>query len=84
MFQSSAFRPQIAAALAVLYSALYPHGMLYDERPWGNFTVLDEAANRKASADAEIGAGGSPVHVLVITAREDLEIAREVRNTLTD
>jgi len=46
--------------------------------------VLDEAANRKASADAEIGAGGSPVHVLVITAREDLEIAREVRNTLTD
>src|SRR5207248_5426996 len=47
MFQSSAFRPQIAAALAVLYSALYPHGMLYDERPWGNFTVLDEASNYK-------------------------------------
>ena len=44
---------------------------------------LDQAANRSAHPDAAIGARDSLVQLLVITAREDLEIAREVRNTLT-
>ena len=43
---------------------------------------LDAAANAGARPDAEIGAGGSRVRVLVIGAREDLEIAREVRQLL--
>ena len=32
--------------------------------------------------DAEIGAGGAPVRTLVIRAREDLEIASQVRRLL--
>jgi acetate kinase len=43
--------------------------------------ALDEEANRDPRADAEIGAAESRVRLLVIAAREDLEIAREVRNT---
>ena len=41
--------------------------------------ALDEAANRAATADAEIGARGAGVRTLVVEAREDLEIARGVR-----
>jgi len=40
---------------------------------------LDPAANAAATGDAEIGAPGAAVRTLVVTAREDLEIARQVR-----
>jgi acetate kinase len=40
---------------------------------------LDEARNRETSADGEIGAAGAGVRTLVLTAREDIEIARQVR-----
>jgi len=43
---------------------------------------LDAEANRAADGDAAIGASGARVRVLVVTAREDLEIAREVRAVL--
>jgi acetate kinase len=44
--------------------------------------ALDPAVNAAASADAEIGAHGAAVRTLVVTAREDLEIARQVRAAL--
>jgi acetate kinase len=44
---------------------------------------LDDAANAAASADADIGAPGARVRTLVVTAREDLEVARQVRRLLT-
>ncbi len=44
--------------------------------------VLDETRNREAAADTEIGAVGAPVRCLALTAREDLEIARQVRAVL--
>lgn len=44
--------------------------------------VLDEAANLSAVPDAEIGAAGAQVRALVVRSREDLEIAREVRQVL--
>jgi acetate kinase len=43
---------------------------------------LDAQANATATADAEIGASGAGVRVLVVTAREDLEIAGQVRALL--
>lgn len=43
---------------------------------------IDEARNGKAGGDSEIGADGAAVRVLVITAREDLEIDRQVRSVL--
>jgi len=44
--------------------------------------AIDATANGAAKPDAEITATGSAVRVLVVAAREDLEIAREVRKTL--
>ena len=44
--------------------------------------VVDPQANAGASADAEIGASGAAARTLVITAREDLEVARQVRALL--
>ena len=44
--------------------------------------ALDAGVNAKASADAEIGAPDAAVRVLVVTAREDLEVARQVRDVL--
>jgi acetate kinase len=44
--------------------------------------ALDRAANEGAAADREIGADGAQVRALVIEAREDLEIARGVRQVL--
>ena len=44
---------------------------------------LDAQANAGATADAEIGAPGAPARALVVTAREDLEVARQVRALLT-
>jgi acetate kinase len=43
---------------------------------------LDPGANDAATGDADIGAAGAPVRTLVVTAREDLEIARQVRELL--
>lgn len=43
---------------------------------------LDETRNQQASGDAEIGAGGAGVRALVLSSREDLEIARQVRSVL--
>jgi acetate kinase len=46
----------------------------------------DPAANRRApgpgSPDREIGVPGAPVRVFVIEAREDLQMAHEVRQVL--
>lgn len=41
-------------------------------------------ANGDARPDAEIGAPGAPVRSFVIVAREDLEIARQVRGLLAE
>ncbi|HEX5309000.1 MAG TPA: acetate/propionate family kinase [Solirubrobacteraceae bacterium] len=43
---------------------------------------LDQTRNRQAAGDAEISAAGATVRSLVLTAREDLEIARQVRTVL--
>ena len=40
---------------------------------------VDDARNRGADGDADVSADDAPVRTLVIAAREDLEIAREVR-----
>jgi acetate kinase len=44
--------------------------------------ALDDARNAAASPDADVTAPGARVRVLVIAAREDLEIARGVRAAL--
>jgi acetate kinase len=44
--------------------------------------ALDADATANAIADAEIGAPGAAARALVVTAREDLEIARQVRAAL--
>ncbi len=41
---------------------------------------LDDARNDEAHADGQIGADGAAVRTLVLTAREDFEIARQVRS----
>ncbi|MCW2616138.1 MAG: acetate kinase [Frankiales bacterium] len=43
---------------------------------------LDGAANDGAACDRDISAAGAAVRTLVVTAREDLEVAREVRQLL--
>jgi acetate kinase len=45
--------------------------------------ALDGARNAGARGDAEIGAEGAPVRTLVMSAREDVEIARQVRALLS-
>ena len=44
--------------------------------------ALDEALNSSNKGDGSIGAASAAVRVLVIAAREDLEIARQVRELL--
>jgi acetate kinase len=44
--------------------------------------ALDPVANAAASSDVEISPAGAAVRTLVLTAREDLEIARQVRALL--
>ena len=44
--------------------------------------AIDPARNEAAQGDAVIGLDDSPVGVVVIVAREDIEIAREVRGVL--
>jgi acetate kinase len=43
---------------------------------------LDQARNRNAVADVEVSPTGAGVRTLVLTAREDIEIARQVRTLL--
>ena len=44
--------------------------------------ALDPERNAATTADADISAGGAAVRTLVVTAREDLEIAHQVRAVL--
>jgi acetate kinase len=44
--------------------------------------AIDPTANEAASGDADISAAGSRVRTVVVAAREDLEIARQVRDRL--
>jgi acetate kinase len=44
--------------------------------------AVDEAANAAARPDCDISAPGAAVATLVITAREDIEIARQTRAVL--
>jgi len=44
--------------------------------------AVDADRNEAHAGDREIGAAGAPVRTLVVAAREDLEIAREVRAVL--
>jgi len=44
--------------------------------------AIDAEANASSREDGDIGAAGAPVRCVVIRAREDLEIAREVRAAL--
>jgi acetate kinase len=43
---------------------------------------LDDGANEEASADADVSAPGATARTVVVTSREDVEIAREVRRLL--
>ncbi|MFC7329689.1 acetate/propionate family kinase [Marinactinospora rubrisoli] len=43
---------------------------------------VDPERNAAATGDAEIGARGAPVRTLVVTAREDVQIAADVRHAL--
>jgi acetate kinase len=45
--------------------------------------AVDEAANAVAGTDADITDGHAPASVLLVASREDLEIARQVRDLLT-
>ena len=44
--------------------------------------ALDETANQSAHPDADVSAGGAAVRTLVVAAREDLQISRQVRQVL--
>jgi acetate kinase len=44
--------------------------------------ALDAGRNEAAAGDADIGAAGATARTLVVEAREDLEIARQVRSVL--
>ena len=44
--------------------------------------AVDAARNETGPDEREIGASGAPVRAFVIVAREDLEIAHEVREVL--
>jgi acetate kinase len=44
---------------------------------------LDDARNDAGLTDAQIGAAGAEVRVLVVAAREDIEIAGQVRTVLS-
>jgi acetate kinase len=44
--------------------------------------AINDDANEAAHGDADIGTAGAPVRCIVVTSREDLEIARHVRAAL--
>ena len=62
------------------------HSTLVRERAAEGLTFLgvsiEAARNHAVESDREISAPGSPVRVFVIAAREDLEIAGQVRQVL--
>ena len=81
----------MAAALGGLDALVFTGGVGERAAEVRSYTVaglaflgvsLDEARNRRATTDAEIGAADAPVRTLMLTAREDLEIARQVRAVL--
>jgi acetate kinase len=43
---------------------------------------VDDAANQRTDADGDVGTPGAPVRTVVVTAREDLEIRRQVLELL--
>jgi acetate kinase len=45
--------------------------------------AVDEQRNLAACGDADISSDGAQVRTLVVSAREDLEIARSVRQVLS-
>ena len=45
---------------------------------------VNRRRNEAATGDADISANGADTRTVVVTAREDLEIARQVRSTLAD
>jgi acetate kinase len=44
--------------------------------------IIDATRNTHAALDAEIGTVDAPVHAIAIQAREDIQIARDVCETL--
>jgi acetate kinase len=44
--------------------------------------AVDEAANAEAVGDADVSAAGASARTLVVLAREDVEIVRQVRAVL--
>ena len=46
--------------------------------------AVDPARNRATTADADISAPGAAARTVVVTAREDLEIRRQVLDLLAD
>ena len=44
--------------------------------------AIDASANAAGNSDRDVSDAGARAHVLVVEAREDLEIAREVRSLL--
>jgi len=44
--------------------------------------AVDDDRNRQATGDADVSHADARVRTLVVTAREDLEIARQVRQVL--
>ncbi|HET8979764.1 MAG TPA: hypothetical protein VFN87_16510, partial [Solirubrobacteraceae bacterium] len=45
--------------------------------------LINDATNQRTHGDAEISAAGAAVRTLVLTAREDVEMARQARGVLT-
>jgi acetate kinase len=88
-------RREIAAMAAAMngLDALVFTGGIGEHAPWLRAAAADglgflgvrlDAGRNRATADAEIGDPAAGVRVLVVTAREDLEIARQVREVLKD
>jgi acetate kinase len=86
-------RGEIAAMAAAMngLDALVFTGGVGEHAPWLRAAAADglgflgisvDQDRNRATADAEIGDQAKPVRVLVVTAREDLEIARQVREVL--
>jgi acetate kinase len=46
--------------------------------------ALDAERNATAEPDADLSPAGAPARILLIAAREDLEIARQVRRVVRD
>lgn len=86
-------RREIAAMAAAMngLDALVFTGGIGEHAPWLRAAAADGLAflgvrldpgRNRATADAEIGDPAAAVRVLVVTAREDVEIARQTRQTI--